>query len=268
MSDNSSFSVVVTEGIHDVASIGKILQLKGFQEAKSIEVIPDCLKNIIPKQYPFEGTELSRRVPYPSFFYCGDYWILVSNAGGDAKLINNLKGILRTPRRKDIISKLCGAAVLADADVRTAADRRSELQKQLVDELWGVDDIEFDLSVPSHIMLYEVTKPFEMYIFPDNHGIGTLERILLQGAQAEYSDLLQAANRYIECAKGLPCGRALKNFDGEKAVVGAIVSVLKPGKAPQASFHDNNWFTISSLANLPLHQSLSSFIDVIIGWAK
>lgn len=268
MSDNSSFSVIVTEGVHDVVAIGKILRLKGFQEAKQIEEIPDFLENIIPKQYPFEGSELSRRVPYPSFFFCEDYWILVSNAGGDSKLMSNLKEILNTPLRKVIISKLRGAAVLADADTKTAEDRKIELQKQLIGEIVDGDDFAFDPSTPTQITMYEEVKHFDMYIFPDNQGEGTLEHILLEGAQVEYSDLLLGANGYIEYAKKLPCGKTLINFNKEKAVVGAIVSVLKPGKAPQTSFHDNNWFTSESLINLPLHQSLSEFIDMIIEWEK
>lgn len=268
MSDNNSFSVVVTEGIHDVVTIGKILRLKGFQEAKHIEEIPDFLENIIPKQYPFEGTELSRRVPYPSFFFHEGYWILVSNAGSNSNLIGNLKGILDTPRRKDIISRLCGAAILTDADTKTAIGRLAELQKELSDVLVGVDDFKFDLSTPTQITMYEKAKHFGMYIFPDNQGEGTLERILLEGARAEYPDLLRVANSYVAYAKGPPCGIELKNFDGEKAVVGAIASVLKPGKAPQASLHDNKWFTTASLLDIPLHRSLSDFIDMIIGWAN
>ena len=95
MSDNSSFSIIVTEGVYDVVAIGKILRIKGFQEANHIEEIPDSLENIIPKQYSFEGSELSRRVPYPSFFFREDSWILVSNAGSDSKLMSNLKEILK-----------------------------------------------------------------------------------------------------------------------------------------------------------------------------
>ena len=268
MSDNSSFSIIVTEGVYDVVAIGKILRIKGFQEANHIEEIPDSLENIIPKQYPFEGSELSRRVPYPSFFFREDSWILVSNAGSDSKLMSNLKEILNTPHRKDIISKLCGAAILADADAKIAADRQFELQKKLNDELSGDEDFMFDLSMPTQITLYGEAKPFGMYIFPDNQREGTLERILLEGAKEKYPDLLQGASSYVTYAKGLPCGKELKNFNGEKAIVGAIASVLKPGRASQASFHDNNWFTKDSLLNLSLHQSLSGFIDMIIGWAK
>ena len=265
MSDNTSFSVIVTEGVHDVMAIARILQLKGFREARHIKEIPDFLGNIIPKQYPFEGSELSRRVPYPSFFFREEYWILVSNAGGDSRLISNLKELLNTPHRKDIISRLRGAAVLADADAKTAMERRDELQNQLVEVFRTEDDFEF--TTPTQLTLYGKIKSFDMYIFPDNRNQGTLEHILLEGAQAEYPDLLRGANGYVTYAKGLSCGDTLKNFNEEKAVVGAIVSVLKPGKAPQASFHDDNWITANSLLELPLHQSLSDFIETIIEWA-
>ena len=165
MSDNAPFSVIVTEGIHDVMAISKILEIKGFQEARDIQKIPDSLKNIIPKTYPFEGSELSRRVPYPSFFFCEDHWILVSNAGGEGKLVDNLKGILSIPFKDDIVSMLRSVAILADADQKTASQERDDIYRQLFEAFEEEDDFTFDRSVPASVILYGTEKPFGVYIF-------------------------------------------------------------------------------------------------------
>lgn len=268
MSDNSSFSVVVTEGIHDVAVISKILRIKDFQEAQTIGEIPDFLVKLIPTSYPFEGTRLSRRVPFPSFFFRGKAWILVYCANSDSALANDLKGLLKTTPRKDVVSRLCCAAVLADADTRTAQQRRDGLYKKLDEALADTDDFQFDRSLPTQITLYGTVKPFAMYILPDNKHSGRLEQVLLQGAQEEYPELYAYACNYIESAKGLSWVANSGEFAEKKAVVGAITSVLRSGRAFQASIHDDNWFTEASLSNLSLHKALSDFIDMIIGWTE
>lgn len=267
MSDDRSFSVVVAEGIHDVATVSRILSLKGFQEAKTLKEIPDFLADLIPKSYPFEGTELSRRVPFPSFFFRGEDWILVSGAGSDGTLAGNLKDILDTPRRMDIVSRFCGAAVLADADTKTAEKRRNEIQRQLIKALADTDDFQFDCSLPTQITLYGMAKPFMMYILPDDEHSGRLEQVLLQGAQKEYPELYAHACDYVESVKELPWVVTSREFAEKKAVVGAITSVLRSGRASQASIRDDNWFTATSLSSLSLHKTLSDFIDTVIGWA-
>lgn len=268
MSDNRFFSVVVAEGIHDVAAISKILRIRGFQEGQTIEEIPDFLVKLIPTTYPFEEGRLSRRVPFPSFFFRGEAWILVYCANSDSALANDLKGLLKATSRKDVISRFCCAAVLADADTKTAQQRRVGLYRKLDEALADTDDFQFDRSLPAQITLYGIAKPFVMYILPDDEHPGRLEQVLLQGAQEEYSELYAYACDYVETVKEIPWVATLREFVEEKAVVGAMTNVLKSGVAAQASIGHDNWFTEASLSSLPLHKALSAFIDTVIGWTE
>ena len=267
MSDNISFSVVVTEGIHDVAFLARVLELKGFREARHLDEIPDGLKNIIPKKYPFEGLELSRRVPYPSFFSSGENWVLLSNAGGVSKLTDTLKELLSIPLRQDILSGLRGTAVLTDADAASADEARTCLFQMLADAFQASGEFCFDPASPEHLVLYQKPVPFATYIFPDDQGAGTLEHILLTGAQINYPNLTACARNYIDYAQGLPCAASrLAGNNREKALVGAIANVLRPGRAPQSSIRDDRWFTADDLSTSPLHRGLSDFVDLILSW--
>lgn len=264
MSDNMRFSVAVSEGVHDVMAIVKVLTLKGFDEITTVSRIPEPFHQIIQQRYPWQndGQKLTWVVSHPSFLVKDNHWILVSSAGGQTELADNLKSILAAFRKPFTDAALHSAAILADADQKTALEKRQELYRQLADAFADGDNFEFDPAMPKQIRRFGAVKPFDVYIFPDNQGPGTLEDILLDGARQAYPDLLAEAERYIAYAKGLPYTKELKNnFNDRKAVVGVIANALRPGKANQVSIHDNKWFTAKNLAALALHQNLSRFID-------
>lgn len=267
MSDDTRFSVIVSEGIHDVMAVVKILTLKGFSEITGMDQIPEAFHRIIRQQYPWQndGRKLTWTVSHPSFMTKDNYWVLVSNAGGKTELANNLKSILATFPKSFTDAALRSTALLADADQKNASEKRAELFGQLADAFKGEENFGFDPSAPGQIRRFETMKPFDVYIFPDDQGSGTLEEVLLDGARRAYPELLAEAERYIAYAKGLPYAKELReNFNDRKAVVGVIANALRPGRANQASIHDNKWFTAGTLANLPLHQSLSGFLDSIL----
>lgn len=267
MSDDLRFSVIVSEGIHDVMAIVKILTLKGFHEVTTVDQIPEPFHRIVQQRYPWQndGQKLTWTVSHPSFLVKDNYWVLVSNAGGKTELANNLKSILAAFLKSFTDPALQSAAMLADADQKNTSEKRLELFKQLADAFAGEDYFEFDPSTPKQIRRFGAIKPFDIYIFPDNQGTGTLEEVLLDGARQAYPELLSEAERYVAYAKGLPYTKELKdNFNDQKATVGVVANALRPGRANQTSIHDNKWFTAQTLTDLPLHQTLSHFIDSIL----
>ncbi|MDE7220489.1 MAG: hypothetical protein K2O45_12860 [Oscillospiraceae bacterium] len=269
MSDNPLFSLVICEGVHDVRAVCRILDFKGFREAEVFSDIPGPLRNAIPRQYPVQGNDakLTWLVTHPSFLFRNGYWVLVSNAGGESKLGTHLSGILPAFRKEYADAALRGIAILADADTKDAAKRKPELLCQLRDAFRDSENFEADPSEPERLKLYGNIKPLAMYIFPDNQGPGTLETVLLAGAGREYPELLSKADEYVAYAETCPYAKDLsKNCNREKATVGVIANALRPGRANQTSIQDNKWFTKESLAQLPLHRSLSDFIDLIISW--
>ena len=267
MSDSIRFSVAVTEGVHDVMAIVKVLLLKGFEEITVVDQIPEPFHRIVQQRYPWQndGQRLTWTVPHPSFLVKDDLWVLVSNAGGKTELGNNLKSLLAAFPKPFTDASLHSTALLADADQKTAPEKKRELLQQLADAFGDEDNFTFDPAAPKQIGRFGESKPFDVYIFPDDQGAGTLEEILLDGARQVYPELLAEAERYITYAKGLPYAKELHdNFNDQKALVGVIANVLRPGRANQTSIHDNKWFTKGSLASLPSHRALSIFIDSII----
>lgn len=122
MSDNPLFSVIVSEGIHDVMAITKILMLKGFEEVTTVERIPAPFHGLINQKYPWqnEGQKLTWTVSHPSFLVRDNYWVLVSNAGGESELADNLKSILTLFPKPFTDAALRSTAILADADQKSA----------------------------------------------------------------------------------------------------------------------------------------------------
>jgi hypothetical protein len=271
MSDEIRFSIVVSEGPHDVESVGKLLRLKGFCEVRQFDGIPEELRAVIPSHYPVKDAcgQLTRFVAHPAFLIRDHYWILLSGAGGAAKLGTNLRDLLSSFQKKYTDMALRGAAVLTDADEKTAPEARNALFQQLSDAFRDSGKFVFNPASPAEIKVYGGSKPFASYIFPDDQNAGTLEAILLEGAGRTYPELLKEAEKYVAYAKTLLYAKNLTSgSNGEKAVVGVIANALRPGKANQVSIHDDDWFTKESLTSLALHQALSEFIDTIIQWGR
>lgn len=269
MSDNFSFSMIVTEGVHDVQAVSKLLRLKGFQETKTLSHIPRPLQDVIPRTYPWKGggTELTWLVTHPSFFSKEDYFILVSNAGGETNLGRNLKELLSALRKQYIDAALRGVAMLTDADIKSCSEKTAAVCRDLAGAFHDSEDFAFSPSSPEQLMLFGRAKPFSIYVFPNSQDSGTLEHVLIDGAKNTYPALLEKAEEYVSYAQKLPYGTALtNNFNGRKAVVGVVSNALRPGRANQVSIHDDDWFTLQTLSTVPSHRALSGFIDSIINW--
>lgn len=88
---------------------------------------------------------------------------------------------------------------------------------------------------------------FGAFVLPDNSSVGNLEDLLIECAESVYRNILINARLYVEAAKMDPTlekrdGEDLmKTLVGNKAIIGAIASVLRPGKAVQISIQDNKW---------------------------
>ena len=50
-----------------------------------------------------------------------------------------------------------------------------------------------------------------------------------------------------------------------KAIVGVIANVLRPGKAVQVSLQDNRWLRDPECLQLPKVSALLNFVDAVIG---
>ena len=88
---------------------------------------------------------------------------------------------------------------------------------------------------------------------------------MIDGGGLAYPDLLTKAKEYVAYAKTQSaCVDTLKNFNGDKATVGVVSNMLRPGKANQVSIHDDNWITETSISAIPSHISFSAFLDTVL----
>jgi len=103
----------------------------------------------------------------------------------------------------------------------------------------------------------------DTYIFPDNKHQGTLEDLLLNCAEIEYTDLLSLSNDYIE-EIGSTYKAKWSRSDDKKVLIGWITNVLKPGKSNQVSINDNNWISKRTISTLDSLNNLAEFIFTFI----
>lgn len=102
------------------------------------------------------------------------------------------------------------------------------------------------------------------FILPDNGTAGTLEDILLDSAKEVYPKLLESAFLHVDSARYVDLiPDDLKEFNKpagkNKAIIGTMASILKPGKAIQVSIQDNQWLQGSALS-LPRIKAVQNFL--------
>ena len=90
--------------------------------------------------------------------------------------------------------------------------------------------------------------------------------MLLECAQRQFPQLLPHAKQYVEAALQDGVVTQARHLDDirkpagkNKAVVGALATIFRPGKAVQMSIQDNDWVRGDALA-LPRIQALRTFL--------
>ena len=141
--------------------------------------------------------------------------------------------------------------------------RHAEVLAQIVQALESDQVIKMETPLAGSLMLYEYRFPLRLFFLPDNQNEGTLETLLLAGAERRYPDLQSGACTYLDMAKQ-SYAQNLKGFNELKATVGVIANVLRPGKANQVSIGDDDWLTQESIHEIPSHIAFSEFIDSLI----
>ena len=168
MSDNWNFLLVVTEGPHDVATITRVLRIRGYKELENENDVPDQLRATIPQKYPFsENGRMDWAVPRPTFLQKAEHFVIISNARG-------VEGIGRTLAenldvlRGEVLQRLKGIALIADMDNENHEKRQRELIEQIKQEK---EDVEFTDIQPGRAQIKTAYEEYKIcfYFFPDNY---------------------------------------------------------------------------------------------------
>jgi hypothetical protein len=257
--------LIVVEGPHDVAIVGRLLKPHSL---KRIEVLADLdpfWRPLIPTTFPHEGY-LNRPVPVPVVFQSPTHSVAVYAAGGDAQLVHRVEAVLQKPTIQ--ASMLAGIGILLDADQKRSVTLR------FADIVHALAALDQGLTIPDGPGLVAGKQPrVGIMVLPDNADQGALEDLLLECAQRAYPTLLTGAEQFVAgIDKDAPIfqGRDMDGFrtanGPNKAKVASIAAILKPGRALANTLQDNRWLDGATLA-LPRVKALAHFLDTVLGIA-
>lgn len=193
-------------------------------------------------------------MPVPLFLQNNTHVVAVHSAIGDTRLAETLEeNNLIIP-----FNTMTSVGVLLDADnVNPPAVRYAILRDTLRARGFAFPDNGGQvLAVPPRM---------GAFVLPDNNAQGTLEHVLMDCAREIYPTLLATATVHVDAALGdhtlTPADRAeiSRPAGRNKAIVGSIASILRPGRAIQVSIQDNRWLRDAAL-NLPSVRHVQKFL--------
>lgn len=247
------YGYLVVEGPHDVEFVYRLLSPFGLKRVRFERDLDDILRPLIPRDYP-PGGDLQKRMSVPLFLISGSHAIAVHSAIGDAGLVETIEENLALLDRSAVAS----VGLILDSDKQTAASARyggirDRMRKigLLLDEKPGA--------------LTQGAPRLGAFVLPDNGAAGTLEDLLLESAAVVYPCLLDTARQHVDAAGKASCclpkdlGELEKPAGRNKAIIGAMASILRPGKAVQVSIQDNRWLRDQALS-LPRIKAVQDFL--------
>lgn len=249
------YGFLVVEGPHDAEFAYRLLRPCGLKRVQREADVPTYLKPLIPREYPPDG-DLLKRMSTPLFLTSDTHAIAICRANGDVRLVETVQENIA------ILDpyQLTGMGIFLDADREktvSANERYAVIQK-------GMTDLGYTLPLMSGNVT-TVAPRIGTYVFPDNLNSGTLEDLLIECATVVYPSLLASAVNHVETGntdKDL-LADDLKDFKKptgrNKAIVGSIASILRPGKALQVSIQDNRWLSGNTLV-LPKILAIQNFL--------
>jgi len=248
------YGYLVVEGPHDLEFAYRLLSPFGFKRIQWEKDLDQFLDPLVPRKFPQDDGDLQKRIPVPLFLQSDSHAIAIHSAGGDSRLTE----VVQENAVYLDHSQITGVGILLDSDNAIPVLDRFNSIKSAMQQL--------GISMPSQPGVVQPGVPrYGAYVLPDNTVQGTLEELLLETAAITYPKLLASATQHIDNAilgtdliiddkKGFnkPAGR-------KKAIIGAMASVLRPGKSVQVSIQDNRWFRENAL-HVPRVKAVQEFL--------
>jgi len=256
------YGYLVVEGPHDVEFAYRLLSPFGMERVQFENDLDPFFAPLIPRQYPPKG-DLQKRMSTPLFLQNETHTIAIHSATGDSQLVNVT---VDNAVMLNDLQAVVGIGILLDSDKKISAQQRyADIKQELANQ-----SSPFKLhDDPGKIKVIQGLPNFGAFVLPDNSNDGTLENLLLHSAEKIYPNLLAMAKDYVNTAKNTDLSEAelegINKPAGEnKAIVGAMANILRPGKAVQVSIQDNDWLRGEAL-DLPLIKSVQEFLQSLFG---
>jgi hypothetical protein len=243
----SRFVYLLSEGVHDVAFLTRVL--KHVHGASKID-----LKSRLdePRQrwingfkWPV-GENIDRlAVPAPKFVHipASDTLIGLRNAEGIGKLKTTLEDDLEVLYKHDALPDTIG--VFLDSDKESQDQRFTRLREELL----KVSTASGSLELAAKLAVMGTGNPrVGIFAFPSPGTDGALEDLLLELGKVPYEELCKRASDYVSAwhahvgSDGHKDWGDLKGQSGvKKATFATATAVLKPGRGAVATIEDNRW---------------------------
>lgn len=243
------YYLIIVEGAHDLATIERILKMQGIDKPiRQKEELATVWKRLIPDKYPFHGDALDRITPVPSFWRNEEISVAIQCAGSDTALLTCLKEVCNILKLGEKL-QLNKVMLVCDADRGSAEAKKSYLLRKCE----RTADFDLQKIENNYILQLEALNekeririPLIWYVFPDDMNSGILENVLLQAADKIYPRLKEGAEGYIDLIDKNVYATMNDEAKRNKATVGCIANILKPGKANQVAIADGEWISNQS----------------------
>jgi hypothetical protein len=263
---------LVTEGVHDVAFLGRVLCLAHeANRMRRLEELDDSLREWLASAFRwprFTGKhhDISRlSVPAPVIFRVGrrPQFVILRSAEGLTEIERTLIRDSEAFGRLSVPIVPAAIGVVLDSDDEPAEQRFAKLKTSLDAA---------NLPPPSSLGAVSSASPrVGVFALPEPGAAGTLEDVLLALGAAAYPELAAAARGYADqwrqnadAEPTAPDWTELRKPAGaKKATIGAMTAVLKPGKSMQVSLEDNRWVSEQTKALACLQPSLA-FLSALL----
>jgi hypothetical protein len=253
----TKYCYLLTEGAQDIAFLIKLLKYHGIKQIEKRSKVDPFWDRLIPKTFPYND-ELNRQVPVPKFLEGDGLSLALQGAVGDTRLVNTIQEDLAFIPQK----QLFGIGIILDADNREPQERFDKIKTELEKLPLGLNIA----SSPGVVNQSEVK--FGIFVLPDNQSKGTLENILIECGEHNYQQLIELSREYISKIdeSKLKSGdlREIRKPAGKnKAIIGGVSNILKPGRTLQVSLQDNDWID-SRTVNLDKIKLVREFLCQIL----
>lgn len=233
---------LITEGVHDVAYLSRILVSHfKLKQAAALTDLDDVYRRWIEEscKWPHQGKIDRSSVPAPEFYVGPGMAVALANAEGLDSICEKLQGALEHFAKTG--ASLDAIGVVLDADDEDPAVRRQKMATRLDAEL-----MEASLPRPPRT---------GVFILPDDTSPGSLEDVLIPLGRRLFPGLFASADLHIQAAYNELDNlrsderKAFRKPSGpSKALLSAVAAILKPGKAIQATLKDHRWISKETLS--------------------
>jgi hypothetical protein len=235
------YCFLATEGPHDQAAIGRLLQLARLEKFNGmIKDLDPFWEKFVPK--PLNRDErLYARINVPSVLTSPTHSVAIYWGEG-SKLKQNINDLLTLEYRR-YVEKIHAFGLVVDSDKQ---------QPNLVAKNYAKALQNFFPMLSETPGVITTSSPRTgIYVLPDNKRSGVLDSVLVDCASVVYPDHRNGALQFLNDLDSMHT-KHLNAGARNKAVVGCIANIIEPGRSNTSSIAQDKWISEQTLNNSDL----------------